>query len=69
MCLREVNIVWNGFLDDGVVVIQEVLMYNQIFKVLDIGSNCIINKGVVLIVRILKMNKILEVLKIGWNLF
>lgn len=39
------------------------------FKVLDIGSNCIINKGVVLIVRILKMNKILEVLKIGWNLF
>ena len=66
--LKDLNISWNGFTDDGAVAMAEALTVNGTLVNLDMSSNRIKGAGFLALCTSLKQNTALRRLLVGANM-
>ena len=68
MSIKNLNVSWNGFGNEGSLAMAEALKFNSTVQWLDMSNNRIMDEGALLLSKGLEVNDSLKVLKVRWLL-
>ena len=66
MSIKNLNVSWNGFGNEGSLAMAEALKFNSTVQWLDMSNNRIMDEGALLLSKGLEVNDSLKVLKVRW---
>lgn len=69
MGLKQLDLSWNGFGNEGALALGEALKFNTTLVHLNLNNNRITNEGVGMLSRGLEHNDTLQILQVGAEYF